>query len=616
MEGKVVLPNGEVFTEKELKEDLLKKDNIEVLELPEEVRKEFYKYYDDDLKCKIIYTRFKDKENLDKYLNTKLSKIMSKEFIKKHLPNVDKAADTIIKHLKENKHIKIVSDMDADGVTSAAILYKFFTRIFEYDNISVFINRREFEHGINKYITHMLISNYDKDRFDLLITSDHGSHDRENISKIKKKLNVDIIVTDHHEFTDDESPIGIEAFVNPKINRDSDFINITGTAVAYFTLVYTFFKMYKDDEAYIKSKIDYIYYLLTYVGLTIISDCVDLSDYVNRKLLIKALSTINNVNIVHDVFWKYVHEINDTTYIIDETVLGFNIIPMLNSPGRISNPVESFKLLIAETGEEIKQRFSLVKEINDKRKELQFNALTKEKKLKYSNGEVTVMVIEKSDGIQGIIANNIIMNQENAKIAVVFTKNKIGNDEYYIGSGRSRDPSISIIEVLEEMNKKTDLLISFGGHKEAVGVKIKPKLKKFYDFVVNYVKKHSKTIKEGYVVEDYIFSFRKLVLNIFSTIELSPYGINFDPPKFASDFIIEGYRIYKKNGNYYLSMKLRFNSSNGIVNAFYTIKEYELEQMQEDLRYKKNVRMVYDFNITTYRNVNKILLRPYYMRFY
>ena len=616
--NEIILPNGEVIKYDDLMKDLMERDKIRMVEVPRDVDKELSKFYDYELKKKIIYSRFKSYDELDNYLKIKLKSFVNgptaNEFIEKHLPGVKESTEAIKKVIDNGGKIMIVSDMDADGVTSGAILYKMFKKILGYDNIEVMINKKKFGHGINATLTNLLIQSYSKEPYELIITSDHGSHNRENLSKLKNELGIGVIVTDHHLFKEDEKPINIEAFVNPKIStpEESYFYNITGASVAYFTIVH-YFNKYGDKTNY--EKIEYIYYLITYLGLTVISDCVDLKSFINRKILIKALNTINNTRIKHDPFWKLMLKLQSKIYLIDENVLGFGVIPELNSPGRIGDPLNSFKLLAAETMEEAEEAYEYVHDVNVDRKKMQKSVLKNEERLEYTDGIVKVVLIDNSEGIQGILANNILIN-ENYKMVVVFTKHMVNDDVIFVGSGRSQEGTININQLLEEIKNNEDIILNFGGHENAVGVKIKPDLKKFFNTLKNYIAKYKIKQQKEIQVEDYIYSFRKLLLNIFATIELSPYGKGFEKPSFVSDFRIVAYRFIKSKAGNFLTMKVSFIKSKNVVNIFYSVKDSEFIKLQEELKYKRYVRMVYGFNINTFRNFNKIQLLPTHMRFY
>ena len=598
--------DGRVISETELIDDL-KKDNIIKNEPDPELFSYLRKYYTSYTQRSIMANRFKTKDKLDLYINTKLSTIISNDFIEDKLPSVKAASDVLINNIVNNRLIVVATDYDVDGATSAVIAYKMLTNLFKYDNIDIIVNKREHGNGINKHLTNDLIEYNKKIPIGMLYTSDHGSHDRVNLTKLKEETGMDVVVTDHHMFDDEEAPLNMNAFVNPQM-YDNEFRDITGTHVSYLVFLYTLRRIKNEHpEININYNVDYYYYLLIYVGMTTISDCMDLKSYINRKVVIKALIDLNNETIQHDAFWKYILNKVVNSYVVDESTLSYNVIPMLNTPGRIGDPRLSYELMISEDPLKTIDLYDEVKELNEERKDKQSIVVNSTKKEEYSNGIVKVMMIEDSEGIQGIIANNVMYN-EDYKVVICFTKKKTKDGFIYIGSGRAQDDEININNILTDIAEKSDIIIQHGGHKSAIGAKIKPDLKRFYNELVTEIDKKKISKIEYIYVDDYIYSMKKLILNIFDIIELGPYGIGFEKPLYTSDFIIDSYRIFKK-GNFYISMKIKLNnSSNSIISGFSTIKEKDLAYIEENLLKNKNVRLVYSLNVNSYRNLNSIQL--------
>jgi len=496
--------------------------------------------------------------------------------------------------------------MKTTGITSAAIAHKFFLDVYEYDNIEVVVNKRSDGNGINSALTNMIINICkNDDDIGLIITSDHGSNDKLNIETIMSETSIPFIVTDHHLFDQDTAPTSATAFINPQRYDNNILSDMTGTGVVYFTLAHAFLSNGNPD----KSKLDKMYYLITYIGLTLISDCMDLKNFVNRKLLIKTLSDLNSLNIKHDPFWSLTIRKNAKTYLMDETTLGYDVIPMLNSPGRIADARLSYELLMSPTEDIAELLYEDIKEINKNRKDIQSKAVDVGKKEEYTDGKIKVMVVDDSDGVQGIIANNVMYN-DNYKIVIVFTKKKRFDGYVYIGSGRSQEDGLNLKDVLTEVANKSDIILKHGGHKKAIGVKIKPNLKEFYDLLKEEVSKYDVVEIKNTYVEDYIFSTKKLLLTMFDVINAGPYGIGYEKPMFCSDFYIESYRIYKRS-NILLSFKVKFDpNTESNMSVFYSIKKNELEHIENELKRTKFIRMTYSFNVNSFRSQNKILLQP------
>lgn len=491
------------------------------------------------------------------------------------------------------------------GITSAAIGHKLFNMVLEYNNIEIMVNKREHGNGINRVLTDNIL-NFCKDNdVGVVITSDHGSHNGTSINEIMEKTGLPVIVTDHHLFTEEEAPLNADAFINPQRYENTILKDMTGTGVLYFVLLHA--KLMKDELS--EDIANKAYYLLTYVGLTLISDCMDLKNYINRKIVIKMLIDLNSKSIQHDPFWEMIIRENSNTYLIDETTLGYNVIPLLNSPGRVADARLSYEVMMSPSYDVAVMLFNDIKEINKGRKDLQTKAVVSNKKEEYTDGVIKVMMVEDSDGVQGIIANNI-MYDDNYKIVIVFTKQRRHDGYVYVGSGRSQEEGLNLGDVVSTISEKSDIIIQHGGHAKAIGIKMKPELKEFYNLLKEEVSKQKVVKKKTTYVEDYLFSTKKLLLTMFDIINGGPYGIGYEKPVFCSDFYIESFRIYKRS-NILLSFKVKF-SKNAVstMGVFYSIKRSELEEVEEKLKTTKYIRMTYSFNVNSFRNKNKILLQP------
>ena len=69
------------------------------------------------------------------------------------LVDIDKASSLLNKHIDKDSQIVIISDRDADGINSAAVLYLGLRKIFNVNemNLKVIINPRREENGISIY---------------------------------------------------------------------------------------------------------------------------------------------------------------------------------------------------------------------------------------------------------------------------------------------------------------------------------------------------------------------------------------------------------------------------------------------------------------------------------
>jgi len=571
----VTLPNGYEIQYGQLGDDLAN-DNIVINEPEQALVDNVSKYYSSFLQRNIMANRHDGVESLDKYYNTKLADILEPSFLESMLPELVDSTRVLLDVMKENGKILLLSDYDLDGVGSAAIGQKFFSNVFKYDNFEVIINKRNDGNGINDNLTEEVLQYKD---IALVMTSDHGSANRVNLTRIRDGLNCKVIVTD--------------------------------PGIIYFTLLHAYKQFNKDIPI---ETTNYIYYMLTYVGLTIISDCMDLRNYVNRKIVIKALVDINSSKIKHEPFWEYIKTHLNTSYIIDETILGFNVIPILNATGRIADPRLSYEVLVSKSLEDSKSFLNSAIEINDKRKKKTSDARHNPKNKEFTDGIIKVILADNSNGVQGIISSGV-MYDDNLKLVIVFTKVTEKGKTYYSGSGRSQDENLNIKLLLDDIAKKSDIIVSHGGHPKAIGAKILPDIELFYKLLQEEVSTHELEGIANHYVDDYIYSVKHLILSLFDIVDIGPYGIGFEKPSFCSDFYIDSYRIFKKSANY-LSVNIKFNpESETVFSAFYTIKEKEFEEFENNIKNNKFIRMVYTMGINSFRNHNKIMLNSTYITF-
>lgn len=475
------------------------------------------------------------------------------------------------------------------------------SRLFKYENFEVFVNSRKLGKGISDRLTNKLLSYTD---VDLIITSDHGSSDRKNLTILKEKLDCDVIVTDHHLFDDYQAPFNMDVFINPQ-KHDNELRDINGTHVLYYTLLHAFRKYTGAVNA---EDTNYIYYLLTYVGITIISDCMDLKNYVNRKILKKVLSDLNRENTIHEPFWEYLLSTLHNSYLVDETTVGFKIAPLLNSPGRIANPRLSFELMIADNVIIAEDLYNEAKVVNDERKNKQKTVGKTEPVEMYTDGTIMVALLEDANGIQGVVANNYMFS-DNYKVVMCFTNSRLDDGSLvYAGSGRSQDDNLNLKDIIDNLPK--GISYGHGGHRKAVGAKVKPNLKEFYDEFKKIIDSRDVSVISKYVVDDYVFSLKKLTLHIFDVIDVGPYGIGFTQPVFVSDVTISDCKIHPGvNGNF-ISMKVVLPMNrNMTLSVFYNVSNKDIEEFKRNIKSIKSARIVYTININSYRNFNKILLQ-------
>src|SRR5829696_2328077 len=119
------------------------------------------------------------------------------------------AARRVARAVKDGERIGVFGDYDADGITSAAVLYLALSRYT--DNLVVKLPIRQ--------IGYSLLEPYVRDLFaegvDLLVTADCGISNRNEV-ELAGELGMEVIVTDHH-IPPERVPDTAVAVLDPKL---------------------------------------------------------------------------------------------------------------------------------------------------------------------------------------------------------------------------------------------------------------------------------------------------------------------------------------------------------------------------------------------------------------
>lgn len=125
------------------------------------------------------------------------------------------AVERILKARENKERVVIFGDYDVDGVSSTALLVRFFASIGM--QVSYRLPHRVHDgYGLKKYFIDELAEKDVK----LVITVDCGTRDVEVIKYAYSK-GIEVIVSDHHAVPD-EIPQEVIAILNPKI-RESNY---------------------------------------------------------------------------------------------------------------------------------------------------------------------------------------------------------------------------------------------------------------------------------------------------------------------------------------------------------------------------------------------------------
>lgn len=408
----------------------------------------------------------KDKEEIETFLSP-----TRKDFYDPFLmPDMKKAVERILKAIDNKEKITIYGDYDVDGITSSTILSRFLEeRGIKAD---IYIPDRINEgYGLNQNAIKSIAENKTK----LIITVDCGITAIKEV-ELAKELNMDVVVTDHHE-PGAEIPNTIAVVDCKRKDNKYPFSELAGVGVAFKLIQALSMKMELPEESYLK--------YLDIVCVGTISDIVPLVSE-NRtiaKLGLKLVKQTKNIGLrclLASIGYKK----------IDSNTISFGIAPRINACGRMGQARKALDLLLTNNIEQARKLTDELNECNAKRQEIEKRISDEAIKMLEDPEEQNkpCIILGKEDwhhGVIGIVSSKITEMYSKPSILLCF------EDEKAKGSGRSI-PGFDLHEALENCNRYIE---QFGGHSMAIGITIqKDDFQKFKDDVEEYAK--SKNISE------------------------------------------------------------------------------------------------------------------------
>src|SRR3989344_7077159 len=475
------------------------------------------------------------------------------------LPDMEKARDRVIRAMKEDEHIVVFSDYDADGIPGAVVFSDFFNRA-GYKNISFYIPHRHDEgFGLNEDA----IEECAKKGANLIITVDCGTADAEELA-LAKKLGMDVIVTDHHESS--ELPKAF-AIVNPKL-KDSKypFRDICGAAIA-FKLVQAILAKEKSASWRIGIKEGMEKWSLDMVGIATLSDMVPLVGE-NRIFARFGLDVLRKSP--RPGLAALFNKLNLDRKKLTEDDVTFMITPRINAASRMGVSYDAFKLLSTTDAAEAQILADHLEKINNERKGVVASMVKEAKKhLKSRENLPAVLVIgspEWKPSLVGLVANALV--EEYERPVFVWARDGEGMLK---GSCRSYNG----YDLFQLMERAAPNFIEFGGPAGAGGFSVEleklPKLEEKLSEALAGLSCDEISEKSGFPI-----SLSDVSENLWQTVaQFAPFGTGNEKPVFKiKNAPIKSVRQFGKEANH-----LELGLGNGVkaISFFSSPSTYNLE---------------------------------------
>lgn len=377
------------------------------------------------------------------------------------LPDMNIAVERIKTALRRNERVLIHGDYDTDGLSATAIM----VHALKSSGVDVhyFIpNRMIHGYGFNP----PSVALAKEIGAGLIITVDCGITSFDAVLSAKRQ-GIDVIITDHHEpvrntetgaerETEFLRPEAV-AVINPKISSSGSYLaNLSGAGVALKVA-----QAMAIDGSFSFEESD-LFSLLDLATLGTVADVVPLTGE-NRVIAKTGLQYIQDAARTGLKSLIEVSGLRERK--IRAGLLAFTIVPRINAAGRMGDTSDVITLLLSDSEDETFSIAGKLDRTNSERQRIEEETYEEAISQLKGKGYDTAIVLFKKDwhlGVIGIVASRIA--EKFNRPAFVFTEEN--------GTAKGSARSIPAFDVYKGLLSCSDLLLSFGGHTQAAGVKL------------------------------------------------------------------------------------------------------------------------------------------------
>ncbi|MGO8689290.1 MAG: single-stranded-DNA-specific exonuclease RecJ [Thermoguttaceae bacterium] len=404
-----------------------------------------------------------DADGARNFLEPKLTSLRDPQL----LPGCPEAARRIRDAVAAGKRIVVYGDYDVDGVTGTAILW-LCLKMLGAEATYYVPHRIEEGYGLHADA----IRAWGDGKADLLVTVDCGIACVEEAA-LARKLGLELIITDHHQF----GPVLPEAaaIVHPRLPHSAyPFGELSGSGVA-FKLAWALCQQASGAQKVGPRMRDFLLQAVGLAALGTVADVVPLVDE-NRVLVHHGLESLAKcptlgVATLMRVAGVEAKRHNDGQERLQSEDISFALAPRLNAAGRLGQPQLAVELLVTDRPERALELAQYIDQLNATRQTLERSiqlAAGKQINDQFDAAEDAAFVLAERGwhaGVIGIVAGRLA--EKHHRPVVLIAQDQMGVKPG-IGSGRSV-PGFNLHAALAQCS---ELLVSYGGHWMAAGLKI------------------------------------------------------------------------------------------------------------------------------------------------
>ncbi len=363
------------------------------------------------------------------------------------LPGMAEAVEVIRDAVKAGRRVMVHGDYDADGLTGTAVMMTALRRLGA-ETCYFIPDRMAHGYGFNTAGVE-----YAREAgAGLIVTVDCGITSRE-AAEAAASAGIGVVITDHHEPARDGSgrpllPRAL-AVVNPRLGGDAAPV-ISGSVVAFKLAT----ALLGRDAA-----MD----LADLAALGTIADVVPLIE--ESRIIVK-----EGLRLINEGLRPGIRALREVSGLRERKVgaglLSFTIIPRLNASGRIDNATDVVRLLLSEEFDEAVEMARRLHELNMKRQAIEDEMHQEAMAMLDEKGyDLSILLASERwhEGVVGIVASRLA--EAFYRPAFVFTISE--------GVARGSARSIPPFDLHRGISRCREMLLSFGGHRQAAGLRLR-----------------------------------------------------------------------------------------------------------------------------------------------
>ena len=388
-----------------------------------------------------------------------------------HDPFLMKGMEDAVSHLlaqiRNRRPIGVYGDYDVDGISATALMCRFLSQVGV--RVPYYIPSRLDEgYGLHRKGLEKL----KEAGCDTVVTVDCGIS-AHAAAREAGQMGLRLVITDHHR-PPDELPPSV-AVLNPRqAGCEYPFRGLSGVGVAFKLITALRRRLHEGGFA---APLPNLKQHLDLVALGTVADVVPLRDE-NHIFVRHGLEILSPPEVAEGGFETLdrrkagIRALQAAANLKAQTLnvghVSFTLAPRLNAAGRVGEASFGVELLIADDEGQARSRAEVLEEWNRQRQVLQRQAWEEAVGMMESSGgdardEAIVLASDKwHPGVVGIVAAKLVEEYHQPSV-LIHVKDGVGK-----GSVRSAMG----LHVYEALERCSGLLIQFGGHKGAAGLKV------------------------------------------------------------------------------------------------------------------------------------------------